>query len=62
MKTLRLAEILLPLLAARGWAPWAVEPKSWTEQLTLARPITAASHGLVWRDRGIRRALFDDVQ
>ena len=26
MKSLRLTEVLLPLLAARGWAPWPVEP------------------------------------
>lgn len=26
MKTLRLTELLLPLLAACGWAPWPIEP------------------------------------
>ena len=62
MKALRLAEVLLPLLAARGWAPWAVEPKGSEVERTPEPPRVAASHYASWRDQENRRRPFDDVQ
>ena len=62
MKTLRLAEVLLPVLAARGWAPWAVEPQHSVDVHTQEPPLVATSLRESWRDRDYRRRPYDDVQ
>lgn len=62
MKSLRLAEVLLPLLAARGWAPWPIEPGV---RIAKARrriseaPPPGRQGG---QERQTGRVPFDDVQ
>jgi hypothetical protein len=62
MKPSRLTEVLLPLLAARGWAPWQVEPESSQRQRRLEARRIPAAHTLSWRDRQQQRRSYDDVQ
>jgi hypothetical protein len=62
MKSLRLTEVLLPLLAARGWAPWPVEPGVRRSGAARKAPPPAATRQATWRDREHRRRPFDDVQ
>lgn len=62
MKGLRLTEVLLPLLAARGWAPWLIEPRRAVERRGRERRPVAVASQLRWRDREHRRLPFDDVQ
>lgn len=62
MKAPRLSEVLLPLLAARGWAPWQVEPGDWLRQRLVEAPRNAAVNTPSWRDRQNRLRLYDDVQ
>jgi hypothetical protein len=59
MKTLRLSEVLLPLLAARAWAPWPVEPGVRRVRKRPSRPAAARP---LWQEREPRRLPFDDVQ
>lgn len=61
MKSLRLTEVLLPLLAARGWAPWPIEPGVRIGQAR-ARDFAVPPGPRKWRDREARRVPFDDVQ
>ena len=62
MRALRWAEVLLPLLAARGWAPWLVEPRDARQGCVKERPqLAAARQGS--RSVGKQPRLpFDDVQ
>jgi len=62
MKALRLTEVLLPMLAARGWAPWTVEPDSSQHQRAPAAPTVAVADAIHWRDHQNRRPLYDEVQ
>jgi hypothetical protein len=62
MNALRWTEVLLPLLAARSWAPWSVEPRHARERRAKERPPVAAARQASWCDRKQRRLLFDDVQ
>jgi hypothetical protein len=62
MKAPRLTEVLLPLLAARGWAPWRVEPEPCQRQRRLEARRIPATHTLSWRDRQHQRRSYDDVQ
>jgi hypothetical protein len=62
MKSLRLTEVLLPLLAARAWAPWQVEPGPAPRRPVHAAPPLAAADPAAWRDRQLRRRVYDDVQ
>ena len=61
MKAMRLAEVLLPLLAARAWAPWAVEPRH-SQRQRVHSPLLAASSTMSWRDHQYRHRPFDDLQ
>jgi hypothetical protein len=62
MKALRLTEVLWPLLAARGWAPWKVEPRA--QQRKGAHRLTAVTvaSAINGRDRLNQRRLYDDVR
>jgi hypothetical protein len=62
MKALRLSEVLLPMLAARGWAPWLIEPRRAKGQRAQQRPRVVAASRAAWREREQRRLPFDDVQ
>ncbi len=62
MKSLRLTEVLLPLLAARGWAPWRIEPRRPEERRGRGYRPAAAGKQARWRDREHHRLPFDDVQ
>ena len=61
MKALRLTEVLLPLLAARAWAPWTVEPRH-SDSQRVHSPLLAAASTMSRRDHQYRRRPFDDVQ
>ena len=62
MKTLRLTEVLLPLLAARGWAPWPVDPQRAEKRRTGEQRPAAVGRQERWRDHARRRLPYDDVQ
>jgi hypothetical protein len=62
MKTLRLAEVLLPALAARAWAPWEVAPKYSAELRELRHRVAAARLGDSSPSRSPRRWPCDDLQ
>ena len=62
MKLLRLAEVLLPLVATRAWSPWEPAPKSPPELALLRRRVTAARLGDGRHPGRDARRLFDDVQ
>ena len=62
MKSLRLAEVLLPLLAARGWAPWPIEPGVRIAKVRGPTLETPPPGRLKKQVRQTRRAPFDDVQ
>jgi hypothetical protein len=62
MKTLRLAEILLPLIAARAWAPWEVAPKNSQELGQLKRRVAAARLGDGSAQRLPRQWPYHDLQ
>jgi hypothetical protein len=62
MSAPRWTEVLLPLLAARGWAPWFIEPRHAQEWRATERPPVAAARQASWSDRKQRHLLFDDVQ
>ena len=62
MKALRLIEVLLPMLAARGWAPWQVDPDSAQRQRVQPAPTVAVADAMNWREQHNRRPLHDDVQ
>lgn len=61
MKMLRLSEVLLPLLAARGWAPWPIEPGVRARSARAREPGPAPNRAR-WDDRQVRRVPFEDVQ
>ena len=58
----RLSEVLRPLLAARGWAPWLIEPRRAGDRRTRKRLLFTAASETSWREHDRRRAPFDDVQ
>ena len=60
MKTTRLAGVLLPLLAARGWLPWLLEPQHLEEPLASAQPLSAASSNASSCGHG-QRCRFDEL-
>ena len=62
MKAVRLNEVLRLLLAARARAPWLTEPLRATGPRSGRRPGKQATSPSAWRERGHRRAPFDDVQ
>jgi hypothetical protein len=62
MKTLRLTEVLLPLLAARGWAPWPIEPGVRRSGSARNARQSAPARQPSWRDRHQPDFLHDDVQ
>jgi hypothetical protein len=62
MIQLRLAEILLPLVAARAWSPWNPAPRNTAEDSTLQRRVRAARPGGDWYLARAERPWFDDVQ
>lgn len=62
MKTVRLAEILLPAVAARAWAPWQVAPKYSAELREPKRRVAAAQLGDGSPRRLPGRWPYDDLQ
>jgi hypothetical protein len=62
MRALRWTEVLLPLLAARGWAPWLVEPRHARQGRAKERPQLAAARQASRSDREPCRLPFDDLQ
>ncbi len=62
MKSLRLAEVLLPLLAARGWAPWPIEPGVRIAKVRGLTSETPPPGRLKEQQRHTRPVPFDDVQ
>ena len=62
MKALRLAEVLLPLIAARAWAPWMTAPRHVARRRDLGRRVAAARHGAGSSSANAFERLFDDVQ
>ncbi len=61
VKSLRLTEVLLPLLAARGWAPWPIEPGVRIGQ-PRARDFEVPRRRAREHGRKAGRVPFDDVQ
>lgn len=62
MKTPRLKQLLLPLVAAQGWRAWAVAPKYANELRLLNRRVAGARLGeglMQWR---VRQQPYDDLQ
>jgi hypothetical protein len=62
MKALRLSEVLLPLLAARGWAPWPIEPGVRRRGTARKAPQPAPARQPSWRGRHHPDCIYDDVQ
>ena len=66
MSGLRLTEVLLPMIAARAWAPWATQPRqsavqaAETARLELRAAAARLGGGLAHADAP--RRLFDDIQ
>jgi hypothetical protein len=61
MNRLRLAEILLPLVAARAWSPWQPAPRLGPRPSS-QRQRSAGSRPVRPDRRYEERRLFDDVQ
>jgi hypothetical protein len=62
MKALRLSEVLLPLLAARGWAPWLIAPHHSSEWPAPPPSAFGSARAANDRNRSPLRTPFDDVQ
>ena len=62
MKTLRLTEVLLPLLVARSRAPWLIELQGSDDRHALEQPVVATSGEARPHQPALPQAPFDDVQ
>ena len=62
MNTLHLKHFLSPLVAARGYAPWAITAKHTRELRVLQRRVAAARLGVSWPRQAVRPSLYEDLR
>jgi len=62
MRALRWTDVLVSLLAARGWAPWFVEPQHAGQRRPEERPQVAPARQARRNHREVPHLPFDDVQ